>query len=160
MHKLVLALILACPFLGLSGPAQATDPQAVVLTVKKKNGAQIDMTLGEIEAMPVQTYRTKTAWHDGVVAFEGVPMRALLEKAGLKGAIVQVEALNGYRANFPVADAREKPVIMAYKRDGQYMSVRDKGPLFIVYDYDSNADLHSERYYARSVWQVRALVED
>jgi hypothetical protein len=37
------------------------------------------------------------------------------------------------------------------------MAVRDKGPLFIVYPFDSRSDLRSERYYSRSAWQLRAL---
>jgi hypothetical protein len=38
------------------------------------------------------------------------------------------------------------------------MPVRDKGPLFIVYNYDSNAELQHQRFYSRSVWQVARMV--
>ena len=37
------------------------------------------------------------------------------------------------------------------------MAVRDKGPLFIVYPYDSDEVLRSERYYNRSAWQLKSL---
>lgn len=37
------------------------------------------------------------------------------------------------------------------------MPVRDKGPLFIVYPYDSNPEIKSQTYYTRSVWQVARL---
>ena len=40
------------------------------------------------------------------------------------------------------------------------MSVRDKGPLFVVFNYDSAAELRSERYYNRSIWQLRRLQVD
>ena len=49
-------------------------------------------------------------------------------------------------------------VILALKRDGVYMPVRDKGPLFIVYPYDSDSDLQHRRYYSRSAWQVARLI--
>ena len=43
------------------------------------------------------------------------------------------------------------------KRDGEYMTSRDKGPLFIVYPYDSNPDLKNQKFYSRSVWQVAKI---
>jgi hypothetical protein len=48
--------------------------------------------------------------------------------------------------------------MLATKRDGNYMPVRDKGPLFIVYNYDSNTELQHQRFYSRSVWQVARMV--
>jgi hypothetical protein len=38
------------------------------------------------------------------------------------------------------------------------MPVRDKGPLFIVYPYDSDTRLQSQTYYSRSAWQVCKLL--
>lgn len=32
--------------------------------------------------------------------------------------------------------------------NGQYMRIRDKGPLFIVYPYDSSAELQNQIYYS------------
>jgi hypothetical protein len=38
--------------------------------------------------------------------------------------------------------------------DGKTMSVRDKGPLWIIYPYDSSADYRTEVVYSRSIWQL------
>jgi hypothetical protein len=57
-----------------------------------------------------------------------------------------------------VADFSQHGVLLALKRDGNYLTVRDKGPLFIVYPYDSDPALKSPRYYGRSAWQVARLV--
>ena len=38
------------------------------------------------------------------------------------------------------------------------MPVSDKGPLFIVYPYDSDPALHSQKFYGRSVWQLSRLI--
>ncbi len=37
------------------------------------------------------------------------------------------------------------------------MPIRDKGPLWLVYPYDSNPDLNTDKYYSRSVWQIKEL---
>jgi hypothetical protein len=34
------------------------------------------------------------------------------------------------------------------------MSVRDKGPLWLIYPYDSKAEYQSETIYSRSIWQL------
>ena len=49
-------------------------------------------------------------------------------------------------------------MVLALKRNGEYLSVRDKGPLFIVYPYDTNVELRSPRYYGRSAWQLASLI--
>ena len=54
----------------------------------------------------------------------------------------------------PLTDAVEGGPIVAYRMDGETMSVRDKGPLWIVYPYDSDADYRTEVIYSRSIWQL------
>jgi hypothetical protein len=40
------------------------------------------------------------------------------------------------------------------------MPVRDKGPLFIIYPFDTDASLRSERYYSRAAWQLKSIEID
>jgi hypothetical protein len=89
--------------------------------------------------------------------FEGVPMAKLMEQVGASGQKVVAVALNDYGSEIPIEDFERYGVIIALKRDGEYMPVRDKGPLFIVYPFDSNPELKSQKYYSRSVWQIARL---
>ncbi len=82
---------------------------------------------------------------------------ALMQKVGAKGTKIEVVALNKYRTAIPVEDFARHGPILALKRNGNYMEVRDKGPLFIIYPYDAKSELKSEQYFARSAWQVRAI---
>ena len=43
------------------------------------------------------------------------------------------------------------------KLDGKPMSIRDKGPLMLVYPFDLDADLYNEKYFSRSVWQIKEI---
>ena len=67
------------------------------------------------------------------------------------GRRVSVVALNDYASEIPVEDFSKYKVILALKRNGEYMPVRDKGPLFIVYPYD--ATLNSR---ARPITRARS----
>jgi hypothetical protein len=139
-----------------AGPA-ANAP--VILTVEGRVGnGPAEFTRADLEALGQATIRTTTPWHDGVQTFEGVPLAALMDRIAAKGGKVELVALNKYRTTIPAEDfARHQP-ILALKRNGNYMEVRDKGPLFVIYPYDAKAELRSEQYFGRSAWQVRTII--
>lgn len=90
--------------------------------------------------------------------FEGVSMDKLMKLVGATGERVMVVALNDYTTEIPMEDFGKFNVILAIKRNGEYMPVRDKGPLFVIYPYDSSPDLKTQTYYARSAWQVAKII--
>jgi hypothetical protein len=131
------------PILTISGAITQTNVEGT---------AQFDRDM--LEALGTVSITTKTPWHDGVVVFEGVSLDALMKRVGATGSMVTALALNDYVTTIPVEDfARYKP-ILALKKDGAYLSVRDLGPLFIIYPYDSDPDLQTQTFFGRSAWQV------
>ncbi|MNV97188.1 hypothetical protein D3C71_1922780 [compost metagenome] len=80
-----------------------------------------------------------------------------MDYVGAKGSIVKVTALNDYTTVIPLSDFQKYNVILALKINGEYMRVRDKGPLFIVYPYDSEPELNNQVFYSRSAWQVSKM---
>ncbi|MFN4210077.1 MAG: molybdopterin-dependent oxidoreductase [Devosia sp.] len=140
------------------GLAQAQS-EPVILTIDGaiSGGVPVDMTRTQLEALGSASVATSTPWHEGAPQFEGVPMSALLEHVGATGEVAEVLALNDYRTTIPVSDFMDYPVILALKQDGEYMSVRNKGPLFIIYPFDDFDELQADIYYSRSAWQVRRI---
>jgi hypothetical protein len=134
------------PILTISGKISVTN---------KDGTAQFDLRM--LESMGLVTIETATPWHEGKVKFEGVSLDKLMKQVGASGQRVVVVALNDYTTEIPIDDFTKFNVILAIKRNGEYMSVRDKGPLFVIYPYDSNPDLKSQTYYARSAWQVARI---
>ncbi len=85
-------------------------------------------------------------------------MHRLMAEVGATGSSLVAYALNDYSTEIPMEDFTRYPVMLALKRNGEYMPVRDKGPLFIVYPYDSSPELKHQKYYSRSAWQVAKMV--
>jgi hypothetical protein len=157
MHIKRFAASTAAVFLlAFASPADAED---TILTVTGNitAGAEVNMTLSDIEALGSARIVTTTPWHDGKVTFEGVPMSRLMEAVGANGTVAFVLALNNYSSEVPLSDFTRFEPILAYKKDGRVMGIADKGPLFIIYPYDDVAELKSELYYSRSAWQVRSI---
>lgn len=163
----VRALLAAASLLAASLPGHAQDLPAptgdVILTIsgniKNTNvgdTAQFDHAmLAELGTVSIST---STPWYDQIVTFEGTPLEAVMKRVGAEGESIRATALNDYETMIPLADAYDTPVILATKLNGEEMSVRDKGPIFVIYPYDSEDRFQSQTYYARSAWQVTRLV--
>jgi hypothetical protein len=154
--------------LTLSGPltvrAQALDKPTtqVILTitgnVSKTNGAgmaSFDMKM--LEKLPQKTFTTQTPWYPKPTTFTGPLLRDVLNAAGAKGTKLTAVALNDYKTEIPFSDALEHDVIIARLLNDRPMPVREKGPLFIVYPFDSKPALKVELFVSRSAWQLNKI---
>src|SRR5713226_67370 len=140
-------------------PAPTEKPILTVsgkIAVTNKDGAAL-FDRAMLEAIGTTSFVTNTPWYKEPVKFEGVLLDKLMTAVGASGERIVAVGLNDYSAELPMEDTKKYNVILALKRDGEYMPVRDKGPLFIVYPFDSNPDLKSQKFYSRSVWQVKEI---
>ncbi|MEY4979648.1 MAG: hypothetical protein RLZZ352_1918 [Pseudomonadota bacterium] len=150
--------------LMLSAPVLALDPPAgrPILTISGKiatknagDVARFDMKM--IEALPQHSFTTSTPWYDKPVKFTGPLLADVLAAVKASGKDISAVAINDYKITIPMSDVQKYPVIVARLLDDKPMSVRDKGPLFVVFPFDSAAELRSSTYYERSIWQLKAL---
>ena len=144
--------------------ADLAKPQGpVILTVSgaitaHNSNADVVFDLAMLQALPVTSFKTHTTWTDGENTFTGVPLKTLLDYVGVKGKMLHAVALNDYAVDIPVSDASVDGPIIAYEFNGQKMSIRDKGPLWIVYPFDSKSAYQTEQIYTRSIWQLSQIV--
>jgi hypothetical protein len=164
VKRVMLKCATAAAFLILPAISQAdslpTPEGDVILTIsgKVQNGSDIEFDRAMLEKMGDDEIDTTTPWYDGTSRFEGVRLDKLMKAVGATGTKVEAVAINDYSSEVPIDDFAEHGVILAYKRNGNYMAIRDKGPLFIIYPFDKDPDLKNQKFYARSVWQVKKLV--
>ena len=139
------------------------QPQGeIVLTVTGdiRNANQGDRAVFDLEmlkALGEVTFQTSTPWTDGVQSFTGVSLEAVTRAVGVTEGTLTARAINDYAIEIPVSDAVEGGPILAYQLNGREMSVREKGPLWVIYPYDLNRDYQSEVAFARSIWQLVSL---
>jgi hypothetical protein len=161
IHLLWIALFsTAAPVWAASLPVPSSTPILIISgdvgVTNLNDTAQFDRSM--LEQMTEVVIETKTPWHDGVSQFAGVSMADLMKLVGASGNTLTVVALNDYVTDIPISDFDEFGAILAFKRNGTYMSIRDKGPLFIIYPYDSLDELRNQTYYGRSAWQVSRMI--
>jgi len=127
-----------------------------ITNVNSNNAAIFDRAM--LEALGLSSIETMTPWYNNMVKFEGVRMDTLMRHVGATGSSIIATALNDFSSEIPISDFDQYGVLLALKRDGNYMPVRDKGPLFIVYPYDSSPELQAQKFYSRSAWQLAQMV--
>ena len=114
----------------------------------------IEFDMAALTDMGETQFTTTTSWTEGEQDFVGVSLHTFLEQVGVQDGALKATAINDYAVDIPVSDAAEGGPIIAYHRNGDEMSVRDKGPLWIVYPYDTNPAYQTEVIYSRSIWQL------
>ncbi|MBX6322131.1 MAG: molybdopterin-dependent oxidoreductase [Rhodospirillaceae bacterium] len=147
------------------GQPLPTPQGDVVLTVTGKIGAEpntpagVAFDMATLERIGLIRFTTKTEWTDGPIQFEGVLLKDLLAVLHPdKGADKLVlRALNDYVSSMPISDAEDYPVMVAIKENGEYMSVRERGPLWIVYPEDAFPEVGRREFLSRWVWQLAEI---
>ncbi|QBF30833.1 molybdopterin-dependent oxidoreductase [Thalassococcus sp. S3] len=152
-----------CAALMLAGAALAEQPKApvgeVILEIsgQLEAGEAVQLDMDMLRSLPETEFETSTIWTEGVQRFTGVSLSDLLAHVGVEGGTLRAIAINDYAVEIPVSDAEAGGPIIAYLHNGREMSVRNKGPLWIVYPFDGDARYKTEEYYARSIWQLAAI---
>lgn len=157
---LAVGAALAAPWLRAAELPRPTG--RVILTVvgeiERSNApgrAEFDYAM--LAELGLVTRTVATPWTDPGTRFEGVPARALLERVGADGRWAVATAANDYRIDIPLDDLTEHDTLLALSKDGRRMPLRDKGPVWILYDDVDRPDIDEEDLRARMVWQLKTL---
>ena len=140
--------------LALVGAA-AASPAALTLSRGPDHVETITFTLDELAALPQVSIVTENEFTNGPVAYKGPLVRDVIDHL----ALGDVEALrfiaaNDYYVEIPTSDFRRYNVILAMEADGQALSRREKGPLWLMYPISDHEELKDPLYIHRLIWQV------
>lgn len=168
--KALAAVLLACSmsFGGMALAAAGAEPVPVQLGPLPATSASVSfsaqgasatrLSIAEIEALGLHQVRTATFWSADDGIYQGPLLSEVLKAVGLDEAkAIRVVALDGFSQVLPRADWTRWPVLLATRRDGKPMSVRNKGPFRIIYPRDMSPDLQDPSYRLRWVWLIRSI---
>lgn len=142
----------AMVFVGASDPAWAEDPILTVNDLAK--GTSVAFTRTELLALPQRSFDTGTIWSDGVDTYAGPTLAGVLAAAGVEQGNLRLHAVNDYNVNFPAERVEDEAPILAIEINGEPFSMREKGPIWVVFPFDDNPDYKTEDTFALSVWHL------
>ncbi len=113
-----------------------------------------EFDVARLQSLGEHQITTSSMWTKGVHLYTGVMLRTLADHLILDDRDLKLHALNDYAIDMPLSEATPEGPMLAYLLDGAQMSVRDKGPIWVIYPFDSDAKFRKDQIYARSVWQL------
>lgn len=134
----------------LAGQAMAAPALTLV------NGSQqLELSVDDLMAMPQTVINTENEFVDGKVVYRGPLVRDVLARVGLdKVDNVRFVAANDYYVDIPMQNFRDYGAILAIEADGERLSRREKGPVWLMYPISDFPELHDPIYSRRLIWQV------
>lgn len=93
--------------------------------------AAFDATM--LEALGTHDVTISYAKWPRAFRFEGPWLKDVLAAAGADGKDISILALDGFATEISAADIAAYDWIVAVKRDGRYLDIGQRGPLWIVY---------------------------
>ncbi|MGG6898922.1 oxidoreductase [Rhizobium sp. BR 315] len=123
---------------------------------KTTNGAKdsYDMSERELLALPTSTVATSTPWTPKS-DFNGPLLSKVLDEAGAKGKKLRLVALDDFSVEVDADYLEKYGTILATSKDGVRLTIRDFGPLFVMYPRDSfKEELGTPVAASYLVWQL------
>jgi len=141
------------------GAAATAQAEETVLTVSGAvDGTEpVSFSDADLAALPTVEFATGTIWSEGVSTFSGPSLKSVLDAVGAGPGDLQLVAANNYKVSLPRDAIDGKYPIIANRIDGKAFGIRDKGPLWVVFPYDSEPRFQSELIYAYSIWQLTQI---
>lgn len=153
-RRLALTVLLTfTPVICTAADTLPTTTEPPILTIRAK-GETYPLDLEALRELPADRFTTSTIWTDGEQTFTGVRVTEVLDRLGLTEGTMSLTAANDYQITIDVGHFTPDGAMLAYERNGKPMTLRDKGPVWLVYPYDSDAKFRTEVVYANSIWQL------
>lgn len=155
-----LSLFFALVVFGVASVRVLAADDAVLTIINHGAGGVVEkteFTLHDISALNQKTIVTTTPWTDGAQEFVGVACNGVLENIRRDVGEYVAKALNDYSVTIPAPALNDDACLIAVKRNGELMSVREKGPLWIVFPYDEDEKFESSAYQSYSIWSLSSI---
>lgn len=161
-RRTILAMIALVPTIAVTPRDSARADHAAnleveVLDAEGGRAHRIVLDHAALAALPQREFVTHTLWTEGPQRFRGVALAALLAHLGLRVDRLDLVAVNDYTVSLPAEAIGPDYPVIAHSRNGAAMPLRDKGPFWLVWNYDADAAFRTQLTYVRSIWQLARI---
>lgn len=118
----------------------------------------LHLTLAQLQNLPQRTYVTDNAWINEPQYFKGPKLTDVLKLAGAKSTALVLEALNDYHVELDVTEIERLEPILAWSNNDKVMTVRNKGPLWLIFNIKSQPKLDELHFNDYMIWQLNHIV--
>ncbi|WP_299196181.1 molybdopterin-dependent oxidoreductase [uncultured Amphritea sp.] len=163
MTKWILALLACCAVTFSVTAAPLPQPEGpVILTISGKiqntqDGQTARLDLAQLQRLESDTFTLQTRWSNSLNSYHGPLLSAVLNHVGAEGNHIRLTALNDYSVEFERHYMDQYEPILAWSEDGKQLSIRNKGPLWLILPHHKFPELTGEIHTGRMIWQLSRI---
>ncbi len=125
------------------------------LTITTTNGATLAvLDRPTIESMGMRSVETATPWTGGPAHFQGVPVADVLARTGAGGRNVTALAFDDYAVTLTAQTIARYSPIIATRLNGELLTLDNKGPFWIIFDFDDVSEEAAIELRSLAVWHL------
>jgi hypothetical protein len=121
---------------------------------QKNSGEKAIFDIEMLDSLPQASFRTTTIWTEGIAEFSGPPLRSLLDWLEAEALEITINAVNDYSVTLSPNTINEYFPILATRMNEVPLNIRNFGPIWLIYPYDSPTEYQNNIIYSQSIWQL------
>ena len=150
-----LKICLAAAYVLVLGTSSSAEAQYLLSIVNSKQSEYpIRLTDADLLALPQISFTTSTPWTETALTFSGPTLSSVLQYYNITDGQLNLVAVNRYEIEVPWDYVEKSSPIIANRINGEAFTVREKGPLWVVFPFDSDERYTSFLVHSMSVWQL------
>lgn len=146
---------------SISAAALSNEPETLLVLKNPRIlgiHGEIRFTRADLEAMDQQEIQTSNDFVDGVATFRGPSAFALIDQIGRAGSdVVRMTAANDYFIDIDIMELADYGAILALEMNDKPLTIRDRGPIWLMYPIDQFEELQDSSINNRLIWQLETI---
>ena len=150
-----LKICLAAAYVLVIGTSSSAEEKYLLsIDNSKQSEYPVRLTDADLLALPQISFTTSTPWTETPLTFSGPTLSSVLQHYNITDGQLNLVALNRYEIEVPWDYVEKSSPIIANRINGEAFTVREKGPLWVVFPFDSDERYTSFLVHSMSVWQL------
>ena len=117
--------------------------------------------MSNLDSMPQETILTNLPASLGIIGqneWSGASLKYIAQSLGAKeDSTIELVALNDYTISIPMKSITSYNPVLASRFNGKTISVRNKGPLILIYPFDKYKEINIPLYQDYTIWMIHEI---
>jgi len=111
-------------------------------------------TLKQLQQLPQHDIETIIPWTNETHRYRGPYLEDVFTLANVKGEWLTMYALDHYQISVNFKKIKKYKPILALQVDGKLLTIRSKGPIWLIFPMSDYEELNAAIYHDYMVWQL------
>lgn len=135
------------------------DDALLKILASAETGCPETFALSDVSllSLPQQTFKTHHTWSKVADEFSGPLLADVLDQVCPKASKLKLKAINDYQVDLDFNKIKQYEPILAMSVNGERLTVRNKGPIWVMIPFDKYTSVPERSLDEALVWQLSSI---